>query len=511
MTSQGLPDIGRAPGPLSRGATDEVRTAIRDGLRLGASLLLTWTVALVMRLVLPRHLGPAQYGLYTFADGFAATYFVFLSLGLEMYVQKEIPVRPAHASDFFGGMLLLRAALSIVLLSALELTLRAAHRPVITQRLVLVFGLAQLFTSVNQALAALLQARSSVGGLAVTNVAGKVVWGLGIGAGLAFGAPLEVLALALLLSEGGKSLALLHFTRRDAGLRLRLDGRRSLRVLVASLPFYVNAVAITMCAKLDVTMLSFLGADNTQVGWYSASSSLATVTMLLAPLVGWVVTPLLSRTAKRSIADFWTIVRRSIQAVQTVMIPLTLFVVLGADVWVRWLFGPAFAPAAMSLRALAPTFFFTYTAMLLALALVILDRAWTLTWISLGGLVVNPLLATILVPLCRRWLGPGGAGVGSGLAVVGMEVTVSTLMLVTAGRRAFDRHVVAALGKTLGACLAATVVHVLCRGLGPSRLAIDVVVYLVVAFASGAIDLGDLRRLLQERKGSGGREEGEMH
>ena len=46
--------------------------AIRNAIKLGASLLFTWGIALAIRLLLPRYLGPVRFGTMNFADGFTS-------------------------------------------------------------------------------------------------------------------------------------------------------------------------------------------------------------------------------------------------------------------------------------------------------------------------------------------------------------------------------------------------------------------------------------------------------
>jgi O-antigen/teichoic acid export membrane protein len=492
--TKALPSLGAAP---------DISAAWRNSLRLGTSLLATWSVALFVRFFLPRYLGPEHFGLYSFADSFAATYFVLLNLGIDTYIQKEVSVRPAHASDFFGGILLVRAALSAVLLAALALTLVWAGRSTEAQRLVFLFGLAQNVVSLNASLAALLQSNSEVRGLSVINVVGKLLWGAGIGVGLALGVPLEALAAVFLASEVVKCAALFRIARQQLSLVLRVDWAAAKRVIITSLPFNLNAVAVTLCAKLDVTMLAFLSNDDTQVGWYSASSNLASLSMLLSPLVGWVLMPLLSRAHHRSAEEFWAILRRCIEGIQTIALPVTLMMALGADVWIGAVFGPAFAPAAMSLRVLAPMFVFTYLAILLSMSLVVLNRPWTLTLISLTGMLINPLLNLAFIPLGARLLGEGGGGVGAAAGVVGMEMTVTTILFFTIGRAAFDRRSVTVIGRSLLVCAGVIALHLLLAPLGPWRLVADASAYVVLALAGGAVHLHDVKAVvghLRERR-----------
>lgn len=99
----------------------DTHTALRNAVKLAMSLVATWGVGLVVRFWLPRQLGPELFGQYSFADGLAATLLGCAGLGIDTYIQKEIPVRPGHASDFYGGTVLLRVLLATLLVGALML------------------------------------------------------------------------------------------------------------------------------------------------------------------------------------------------------------------------------------------------------------------------------------------------------------------------------------------------------------------------------------------------------
>src|SRR3954454_16656393 len=106
-----MPDAPLAASAKPGRQWTDAQLALWNAAKIDGSLLATWTVALAVRFALPRQLGPEVYGIYNFAEAFAASFFVLTTLGVETYVQKEIPLRPDHASDFIGGILALRLAL----------------------------------------------------------------------------------------------------------------------------------------------------------------------------------------------------------------------------------------------------------------------------------------------------------------------------------------------------------------------------------------------------------------
>lgn len=475
---------------------DEVLVAVRNAFTLGASLLVTWSVALVVRFFLPRYLGPQQFGVLNFADSFSAAFFAFLGLGVDTYIQKEIPVRPAHASDFLGGVLVLRLAASVVLFASMAVVLGLSGRTAEVQRIVLLFGVTQLLMILNGNLAALLHASRTVGELAVVNVVTKLLWSAGTAAALILHLGLEGLAGAFLISEAARTAWLLPLSRRYLGIRMIIDPGAVKLVIVACAPIYLSQVANSINARVGVSALSYL-ANDTEVGWYSAAMNVAGLSLLISPLVGWVLLPLLSRASLRSQAELFAIVRWALTTAVMLVLPISLLLGLGAEVWIRTLFGGSFAPAALSLSIFAPMFTLTYMTMIATTTLILLGRTWIVVVIAFAALAADAILNAALVPPAARWLGPGGASAGAATAVTLTELGVAAALLAVLGARAFDRASLSAIAKA--AVCGAVVIGAdsLLRPLGPARLAIDAAAYAALLFALGAVRLEDARQAIQ--------------
>ena len=477
-----------AEGAVTRDddSAQETRMAVRNTLKLGTSLLFTWSIALAMRFWLPRRLGPGPFGTLSFADAFATTFFIALSLGLDTYVLKEIAVRPAHASDFFGGALAIRAALWVILVAMMTVTMRAMGRPPEVQRVVYVFALAQLFVATNTTLSALLQAKGNVGSMSVLAVATKIIWALGALLAVVAGVGLWGVALAYLVSEAVESVILLRLAGRHLGLVLRVDVAATREAMILSLPIYLTALTRTAYGKLDMTLLTLAGGPD-EVGWYAAASAIASLALLIAPLMGWVLNPTLARAAARSREELFARIRDVTELILVIVIPAALFINLGADLGVWLLFGDAFAPATLALRLLAPTLVVTYASMILSTTLFMLGRTWTIAVIAFGGLVVNVAFNLTLVRPALARLGAGGGGAGCVVATLGTELFVTTVTAWIVGRRAFDLRIAVAVGKSLAACALVVSVDRLSIPLGWARLGIDAVVYVTFVVFTGAV------------------------
>jgi len=498
-----LADPGPAPAPEVVGQSDDhaesaardLRTAGRNAVTLGTSLLLTWGVAFLVRFQLPRYLGPELFGAFNFADAFSAAFFALAELGVDMYIIREVTVRRKHASEFVGGVLVARLAAALALMGAMWVALSASGRPAIVQQAVLVFGVAQLAIINNNSLAALLQASTNVGRLAVANVLSKILWGVGLAVAIVLQASLPLLVLPLLISELVKTAMLLPVLRSAAGVRFRVDWAVTKLVLLASVPYFVNTGAVGVGARLTAAALEFVTDDKREVGWYGAAANLAGLALLLSPLISWVMMPLLARARERSEREAYAILRRALEVLVVLMVPATLFIVLAADDVVRLAFGQRFAEAAPSLRALAFDFIPMYVAIVASTMLILNKRHWEVTVISLAAIPVRVLAIGPLSALCGRWLGTGGVAVGAGITeVLGITLTAA-VSLYLCGRQAVDRRAIVATIKSLAAAMVVVGIDRLLLSLGPVRLVIDMAAYAAIALAIRVVTFDDVRNL----------------
>jgi len=487
----GSGECAEPPASQANEGAREKAVAVRNAMKLALSLAATWTVALAVKFQLPRYLGPARFGQYSFSESCSAAFVCFLGFGVDLYIQREVATRPKHASDFFGGVVMLRALLIVPVFVLMGLTRYAAGSTLELQVLLATFGVAQVITITNETLAAMLQASTRVNALATVNVAAKLTWGAGVLVAVFMGSPLVVLVVPSVVSELLRLVVLSRSARKEVGLQFRIDYHATRKVLTASLPYYVNAVSIVLITRLDVTTLEFLAPER-EVGFYGAAANLASLAMMLAPLFTWVMLPLFARVQNRSDEEFYGILRRAIQGFLVVAVPITLFLALGADLWIRLAFSHRFAPAATSLRFLAPSFVGTYLAMLLSVALITVRRSWQLTWISVTGMLFQPLLAIILVPRLSG-LGTGWAGAGSALGVSGAELLVSLLLLRVIGTKAIDRRCIVAFVKSLVVAALVVVAHLALYSIGYLRLVVDLLLYCILGLTLGAFRVSDVR------------------
>jgi O-antigen/teichoic acid export membrane protein len=493
------PDTGT--GTSSPQGSGEGATALRNGLKLATSLILTWGVALIITFKLPKYLGPLFWGYYKYGFEYAATLAVFVGFGIDTYISREVAVRPKHASDFFGGIVTVRALALIPLF--LYGWFHLGHKLPEERLAAALFGVTQVFIVLNQTFQQTLQAASRVGGLAIANVVAKILWGGGTFIAVTVSAPFWVLPLPMLASEMLKAGFLWWATRDAVDLRFRFDLAATKTVLKVSFPFFIANAAVTLGSTIDVVVLrELVPAGSEEVGWYSAAREIARLSALMSPVLSGVLVPMMSRAKHRSEEELFTILRRGVEGVSVVAIPLTLMLALSSDFVIGLALKEKFLPAAASLQWLSPTFVLAYFNVLLWIALMILDRSWTITIISFVGLALLPAFILVIVPLTRD-LGPGSTGMGVAVALSLRELVIAGVFFAFLGKKAVDRRSALSFIKSLAICGVVILAHRALANIGPWRLLVDMAIYAVLMVVTGVLRPSDLiavLRLIKDRK-----------
>jgi O-antigen/teichoic acid export membrane protein len=277
------------------------------------------------------------------------------------------------------------------------------------------------------------------------------------------------------------------------------------KTFVASLPYFISSATMAVTGKLNIAITEYVAADKREVGWLGAATNIGALSMIMSPLLPWVLLPMLARARARSIDEVYAILRFALEGVLVVAIPIALLVGIGADLWVRLAFGVSYAQSALSLVVMAPQFIFTYTAMTVTAGMVILDMQWKATRNSLLALVITPIFLLVMVPLLSR-IGEGGAAMGAATAVAFSEIVISASCLYYVGRRAVSGRTGSVTAKSVAVALFVIALdHVLRRQgmrLSYFRVVIDMVAYVAGVLATGAVRVREVTLALRSVRAS---------
>lgn len=274
-----------------------VFTAVSIGSRL--------LTGLVIFVLLARLWGPEDFGLFSFIFSVAALLAMIVDFGFAGYVLRELGAEPAHAGALIKNALWAKLSLVLVFLAASGLLLLSLGSATAPPGLALPLLLAALTLSFADFFVAPMRAlgRYDAETIIVTLsnaiqfvIAGSVAW---------LGGSISNVAWAFVLSRLIYLTAAVIMLRRIMPtLSLRRHGAgHPLATLKRVWPYGIDGALTTAWGQLDVVVVRVLyGAQ--AVGLYAAGQKIVQGVSALAPVVGNVMIPKLSRLAKTSDARF---------------------------------------------------------------------------------------------------------------------------------------------------------------------------------------------------------------
>jgi O-antigen/teichoic acid export membrane protein len=393
--SDWLPDFLRAR-LQGRGT---VRRALDNSAWLFLDQLLRMAGGLIVGVWMARYLGPARFGLLSYAQAIVAVVGACASLGLNAVLVRDLVHEPDSANNFLGTAFAIKgvaAAAGWLICGGVAWLLSPTDGRM--HGLVLIVALSLVF-QIFDVLDVRFQARGEVYVAAWGRMAGFVLVSATRIALILWRAPVWTFAAAaagelLLYAVGWLILG----GRR--GLQMKgwhFQGRYARALLAQSWPLAVSGLAIYVQASIDQVMLGRL-LGPAELGQYAAALRIVTAFAFLPMVLQTVAAPEIAR-AKRDHEDIY---RRRLYNMYRLMFGLFLavalpLVLLGPALTVV-VFGQAYRGAAILLPWLVFRLFFTNFGVARSLFIVNegLFRFSLLT--SLAGAVVNIVLNLFFIP-----------------------------------------------------------------------------------------------------------------
>jgi O-antigen/teichoic acid export membrane protein len=411
--------------------------AARNAVTLGSTLALSLGIALLVRLMVPRTLGPASFGELRFAENAAEMVFVALTLGVDMVIRRDVAVAPEKAGLYVWGFLVVRVLAGALLIVGLAAVMGMSSSGIHRVQLFAVLAVAELLVVLNESYSAFEQSGKNVGWIAKVNLVCRLVWAL-----LSVGVLLLIpsgfaFACALLAAEAFRFFWLTARSAKRYGIPNRIDLKPALGAIAVSVPFCLNSIAYNLYGRMGTWFLASACGDR-EVGWYGAASNLSSIAMLGMPLLAWVLVPSSMRAAHRSDEELGNLVGSTLRVTLIVSVVLALVFGIGASFWIQVLFGSAYAPATTALRVLAPTMALAYVSTVCALDLIARNRIWHVAIISMGGIALAAGFNLVLIRWGAHAMGAGGGAMGAAWATLLSETVITAVIVGLDWRRAWN-------------------------------------------------------------------------
>ncbi|WP_395090552.1 flippase [Armatimonas sp.] len=405
--------------------------------------LLTFGMAFLVNLYLPRYLGPSGTGKVGIIASWVMILGVFVTLGTSQVIVKEVARDRSKAGPLLAAGLTLRllmGLLTIPVAYVVSWSLGYSHE---MRTLLLVSVPGMVVFVLNDVFMTIYQGREELGRFNRATLLDKFAYGIAVFLLVTFKAPLWAIAGVAVLS------GLLTFSYYAVGLRdllktLPLPRWEDLKALtVASLPFMGLLIFRTLYGQTDPIVLGAVATEQ-EAGWYKVAFQLVGSAMFFPMALIFALLPTLSRLHHQNDrAGFASLAQKALEVTLLVGLPISGAAIFLSEPIIRLLYGPSFAGAAPVLAVGGFGMLLYFITAVLGLLVMAMDRQVVQTRSSVIACLFG-------IPLCilfswgghRLW---GNAALGAILSDVIVEVYLGIIYWRTLPRDLFDHKLVTRL------------------------------------------------------------------
>jgi O-antigen/teichoic acid export membrane protein len=389
--------MGEALGARSEGLprTSAQRRLGRNLCWMGAAIFFGSLIQYALYFWVARHLGPAEYGLFSVALTIAVLSGPFVDLGMSVTLVWVGARDPERLPVTIGSSIAWRCALTLPVGGLAMLVMAGSSTGTAMLALFAPLYLATAFDGLGTLFSAAFQARERMDLAASTMLSRNVLRAVAFGGALLFDSGVMGLAWWALAGSALGALWSWWLLRRH----MAVSFERPLRwaVLRGAIPFGLGIVATMAHQQIDVVMLGAM-TTSAEVGAYHAGVRFYILAQLVAHTVAVVAQPLSYRRGLAGAAASSAILRLKTAGLGILGTLGALLFALCADDMVRIALGDGYVASVPIVLATAPLVFLKFVSSPLSDTVTSLGRRSSLTigiWLSLG---INVLANAVLIP-----------------------------------------------------------------------------------------------------------------
>jgi O-antigen/teichoic acid export membrane protein len=462
------PDVGsHAEGRLGRNIAS-----------LATGQLLTWTMAMAATLIVPRALGPAQMGALVAALSVTSILAIVAGFVTTDFLVRDMVVRSGKLAKLAGAALLLRVAVTPVVLAAVYVYVHIAG---MSQEETTIFLLIAVAVGTNMLVDPMQAAFRSLERMNYTALSDVIVHSssgvIAIALVLAGGRAAEV---ALASAAVGVLVLVVNvrWARRAGIVNLRGSAAEIPALIRRGLPYWPSQLTVLVYLFIDSVILSIVQSPEV-VGWYGVSMRLFGTLLFVPTILGMAWFPRLVRAFETDACTFSRSAQPFLEIVVALSIPVCVATVIGARPLIELIYGPAYSGAVPVMITLGFCAVPMYLGVALGQVLIVTKRPMTLTALLGGGIVANVLLNLVLIPVFDSRYHNGALGSAASLLATELLITGAGLMVV--GRGLIDVRVFRRVPRVSAAALAMYLVATVAQPLGVVALVLAGVACVCVA------------------------------
>ncbi len=393
-----------------------------------ASQLITWVLAFILAIFLPRYLGAESIGVISIANSIWMILSVLLSFGMDTHLTKSIARDPSKTSELLSTSLLIRTAFFLLGCILVVLYTKAMQYNDQLITVIWIQGTTFLLYAYAGAFSAALIGLERMEYISISNIIAKILLtGLSILLIFLNAGIYPIVSVNVITSLISCSILFVTLNRLHP-MRFQINLRTAWTMLSNSSTYLVSSLALVIYQQIDKPFISAL-VDTRTVGWYGTAMNLFGTSMFLPVVFSTVIFPSLARAYASGDAKLNIIAQRSFDLMFLISVPVGFGLVVIGQPLINLLYGQAFAPSGGILMMLGVVLIFTYLNTILGQLLISTDRTGRWNIVMIIAIVLTIPIDFVLVPWTHHTYGNGALGGTLAFLITEFFMVVSAILL----------------------------------------------------------------------------------
>ena len=377
---------------------DTIRRISRNLFFQGISELIVKGLQVVILIYIARFLKETEFGKFNFAIAFTAISLIFIDLGLQPLLVREISRKNNIAGKYISHTIIIKSVLSIIgFLIVIIIMNLMKYAPDVRLTVYLMF-ISTIFKSLTDALSSVFLALERmhwdtfIKALRAGLLVSLVFFGLLKNFHLIYVASMYAITefIVLLLCIAILFTRFIKFTVKiQKGLIKYLT--------LESLPFALTVLFYSIYFYIDSVMLSKMRGLY-EVGIYSAAYNLTIALVSIPYIYVYSIFPSLSRFYVNSRGSIEFAYKKSLLYISLIALPITAILFFAGDNIIHFLYGPGYHKSVLVLKIVAITIFFRFITFVNGIVIISIDKQKQRLYYQGATAIINIVLNFVLIP-----------------------------------------------------------------------------------------------------------------
>jgi O-antigen/teichoic acid export membrane protein len=374
-----------------------------------ASQVITWSLALVLTVAIPRYLGPTGVGQIRVGVGIWAIAMVAAELGTSMLLTLEFARDPKSASNLLRPVVWVRLLGMAVAVPAVIIFIALAGYDVDTSVIVLLSGVAALVGIVAEVARHSLYGLQSMASTATVDVIAKIATVVVVVGVLLAGGRTVAVVLGTILVGMLSGVLLWRALRARQPLSTTSARPSMVGVMRRSAPYFLNSAIVAVYVSIDIIIISLL-ATSEEAGFYATAEPLLGTLLFIPTATMTSLFPALAQVHSESPENARDLLERAMRTLWFLGVPVVIGAIVVADSLAVILFGSEFREVGPVIAVGAVAIFIMFQTIVLGRYAFVVGRTRLFNGVMFIAAAATLPLDLLFVPWTQRQFGNGAIG-----------------------------------------------------------------------------------------------------